>query len=94
MCRGGASAGAIVLGRSAADEDLHLRSVLLDALAAATSATAIAAAGVIILVTNDVCWFRPGSCTGSVGADRHRRRPTLGEGDRRPAQPSSWCRSS
>lgn len=52
-------AGAFVLGRSAADEDLHMRSVLLDALADAASAAAIAVAGVIILVTNGFYWLDP-----------------------------------
>ncbi|WP_431246121.1 cation diffusion facilitator family transporter [Leifsonia xyli] len=52
-------AGAFVLGRSAADEDLHMRSVLLDALADAAAAAVIAVAGVIILVTNSLYWLDP-----------------------------------
>lgn len=38
-------AGAVVLGRSAASDDLHMRSVLLDSLADAAAAAAIAVAG-------------------------------------------------
>ncbi|ANF31865.1 hypothetical protein A0130_09430 [Leifsonia xyli] len=52
-------AGAFVLGRSAAGEDLHMRSVLIDALADAAAAAAIAVAGVIILITNDLYWLDP-----------------------------------
>lgn len=52
-------AGAFVLGRSAAGEDLHMRSVLIDALADAVGATAIAVAGMIILVTNGLYWLDP-----------------------------------
>ncbi|MEN2740405.1 cation diffusion facilitator family transporter [Microbacterium sp. X-17] len=52
-------AGAAVLGRSAADEDLHMRSVLLDALADAASAAAIAAAGVVMLATGGLYWLDP-----------------------------------
>ncbi|MFB9746235.1 cation diffusion facilitator family transporter [Leifsonia shinshuensis] len=52
-------AGALVLGRSAADEDVHMRSVLLDALADAAAAGAIAVAGVIILVTGGLYWLDP-----------------------------------
>lgn len=51
--------GALVLGRSAAGEDLHMRSVLIDALADAAAAAAIAVAGVIILVTNGLYWLDP-----------------------------------
>lgn len=52
-------AGALVLGRSAAGEDLHMRSVLIDALADAAAAAAIAVAGGIILVTNGLYWLDP-----------------------------------
>lgn len=52
-------AGAFVLGRSAAGEDLHMRSVLVDALADATAAAAIAVAGVFILITNGLYWLDP-----------------------------------
>jgi cation diffusion facilitator family transporter len=52
-------AGALVLGRSAAGEDLHMRSVLIDALADAAAAAAIAVAGVVILVANGLYWLDP-----------------------------------
>lgn len=52
-------AGAVVLGRSAASEDLHMRSVLLDSLADAAAAAAIAVAGVIILLTGGLYWLDP-----------------------------------
>jgi cobalt-zinc-cadmium efflux system protein len=52
-------AGAVVLGRSAASEDLHMRSVLLDSLADAAAAAAIAVAGVVILVTGGWFWLDP-----------------------------------
>ncbi|MFF1633475.1 cation diffusion facilitator family transporter [Leifsonia sp. NPDC058248] len=51
--------GAFVLGRSAAGEDLHMRSVLIDAVADAAAAAAIAVAGAIILVTNGLYWLDP-----------------------------------
>ncbi|MEY9952339.1 cation diffusion facilitator family transporter [Leifsonia sp. EB34] len=52
-------AGAFVLGFSARDEDLHMRSVLLDALADAAVAAAIAVAGLIILLTGGAYWLDP-----------------------------------
>lgn len=52
-------AGAFVLGRSAAGEDLHMRSVLLDALADAAAAAAIAVAGAVILVARGLFWLDP-----------------------------------
>ncbi|MCI0157118.1 cation diffusion facilitator family transporter [Leifsonia shinshuensis] len=52
-------AGAFVLGFSAGDEDLHMRSVLLDALADAAVAAAIVIAGVIILLTGGAYWLDP-----------------------------------
>lgn len=52
-------AGAFVLGRSAAGEDLHMRSVLIDTVADAAAAAAIAVAGVIILVANGLYWLDP-----------------------------------
>jgi cobalt-zinc-cadmium efflux system protein len=52
-------AGAFVLGRSAAGEDLHMRSVLIDAVADAAAAAAIAVAGAIILATNGLYWLDP-----------------------------------
>ncbi|WP_197061067.1 cation diffusion facilitator family transporter [Microbacterium mangrovi] len=52
-------AGAFVLGRSAADEDLHMRSVLLDSLADAATAGAVAVAGLVILITGGLFWLDP-----------------------------------
>jgi len=52
-------AGAFVLGRSAAGEDLHMRSVLLDALADAAAAAAIAVAGAVILIAGGLFWLDP-----------------------------------
>jgi cobalt-zinc-cadmium efflux system protein len=52
-------AGAVVLGRSAANEDLHMRSVLLDSLADAAAAAAIAVAGTVILATGAWFWLDP-----------------------------------
>lgn len=52
-------AGAAVLGRGAAGEDLHMRSVLVDALADAAAAAGVAAAGVVILVTGRLYWLDP-----------------------------------
>lgn len=52
-------AGAFVLGFSAGDEDIHMRSVLLDALADAAVAAAIVVAGVIILLTGGAYWLDP-----------------------------------
>jgi cobalt-zinc-cadmium efflux system protein len=52
-------AGAFVLGRSAAGEDLHMRSVLIDAIADAAAAAAIAVAGAIILVADGLYWLDP-----------------------------------
>jgi cobalt-zinc-cadmium efflux system protein len=52
-------ARAVDLGRSAADEDLHMRSVLLDALADAAAAAGVAVAGAIILATGGLYWLDP-----------------------------------
>lgn len=52
-------AGAVVLGRSAADEDLHMRSVLLDAVADAAAAAGVAIAGTIILLAHGLYWLDP-----------------------------------
>lgn len=52
-------AGAVVLGRSAASEDLHMRSVLLDSLADAAAAAAIAVAGIVILFAGGLYWLDP-----------------------------------
>jgi cobalt-zinc-cadmium efflux system protein len=51
--------GAAVLGRSAAGEDLHMRSVLLDALADSAAAAGVAIAAVVILVTGGLYWLDP-----------------------------------
>lgn len=48
--------GALVLGGSSGSEDLHMRSVLLDTVADAVAATAVAATGALILVTDDLYW--------------------------------------
>lgn len=50
-------AGAWVLGASAADEDLHMRSVLLDTLADAAAAAAVAVAGAVIALTGRFFWL-------------------------------------
>lgn len=42
---------AVILGRGAATEDRHMRSVLLDTLADALSAAGVAVVGAIILAT-------------------------------------------
>jgi cation diffusion facilitator family transporter len=49
--------GAWVLGASAATEDLHMRSVLLDTLADAASAASVAVAGVVIALTGRFFWL-------------------------------------
>ena len=51
--------GARVLGASAANEDLHMRSVLLDTLADAASAAAVAVAGAVIALTGRFFWLDP-----------------------------------
>ncbi|OBJ30263.1 cation transporter [Mycobacterium colombiense] len=50
-------AGAWVLGASAANEDLHMRSVLLDTLADAAAAGAVAIAGAVIALTGRFSWL-------------------------------------
>jgi cobalt-zinc-cadmium efflux system protein len=52
-------AGAAVLGLSAAHEDLHMRSVLIDAFADAAAAAGVAVAGVVILLTGGWYWLDP-----------------------------------
>lgn len=52
-------AGAWVLGTSAANEDLHMRSVWLDTLADAAAAGAVAIAGAVITVTGRFYWLDP-----------------------------------
>jgi cation diffusion facilitator family transporter len=51
--------GALVLGGSAANEDVHMRSVLLDTLADAAAAGAVAVAGAVIAVTGRFFWLDP-----------------------------------
>lgn len=51
--------GASVLGASAANEDLHMRSVLLDTLADAAAAGALAIAGGVIALTGRLFWLDP-----------------------------------
>jgi cobalt-zinc-cadmium efflux system protein len=51
--------GAWVLGGSAANEDLHMRSVLLDTLADAATAAALASAGAVIALTGRFFWLDP-----------------------------------
>ena len=46
-----------ILGREAASEDLHMRSVLLDTVADATTAAGVAATGGIIYVTGRLYWL-------------------------------------
>jgi cobalt-zinc-cadmium efflux system protein len=52
-------AGAWVLGASAATEDLHMRSVLLDTLADAGAAAGVAVAGAIIAFSGRYQWLDP-----------------------------------
>lgn len=52
-------AGAWILGASAATEDLHMRSVLLDTLADAAAAAGVAIAGAIIAATGRYQWLDP-----------------------------------
>jgi cobalt-zinc-cadmium efflux system protein len=52
-------AGAAVLGRSAAEEDIHMRSVLLDAIADAAAAAGVAFGGAVILLAGGLFWVDP-----------------------------------
>lgn len=52
-------AGAAILGFGASEEDLHMRSVLLDTLADGAAAAAVAVAGAIIAVTHRYYWLDP-----------------------------------
>jgi cobalt-zinc-cadmium efflux system protein len=52
-------AGVWVLGDSAVNEDLHMRSVLLDTLADAAAAGVLAAAGAVIVLTGRFFWLDP-----------------------------------
>lgn len=51
--------GASILGLGAAEEDLHMRSVLLDTLADGAAAAAVAGAGAVIAVTHRFYWLDP-----------------------------------
>jgi len=51
--------GAVVLGRSAMDEDIHMRSVLVDALADAAAAAGVAIGGLVILISGELYWLDP-----------------------------------
>jgi cobalt-zinc-cadmium efflux system protein len=51
------SISALILGRDAGKEDLHMRSVLLDTLADGASAAAVAVAGGIIFLTGRFYWL-------------------------------------
>lgn len=50
-------AGALVVGRDAGSEDLHMRSVLLDTLADALTAAAVAVTGAIIFAVQGLYWL-------------------------------------
>jgi cation diffusion facilitator family transporter len=50
-------AGALVLGRDAGREDLHMRSVLLDTVADALTSAAVAVTGAIIYLTGRLYWL-------------------------------------
>jgi cobalt-zinc-cadmium efflux system protein len=52
-------AGALVLGRSARREDIHMKSVLVDTLADAAAAAGVLVAGSIIWVTHGLYWLDP-----------------------------------
>ncbi len=51
--------GALILGKDAAREDLHMRSVLLDTASDALTAAAVAATGAIIYATGGAYWLDP-----------------------------------
>lgn len=51
--------GAVILGRGAQEEDLHMRSVLLDTVADAASAAAVAVVGAIVLLAHGLYWLDP-----------------------------------
>lgn len=50
-------AGALVLGRDAGSEDLHMRSVLLDTVADAVTSAAVAVTGAVIFVVHGLYWL-------------------------------------
>jgi len=49
--------GALVLGRDAGSEDLHMRSVLLDTVADALTSAAVAVTGAVIFVVQGLYWL-------------------------------------
>lgn len=49
--------GAVVLGRDAGSEDLHMRSVLLDTIADALTSAAVAVTGAVILLVHGLYWL-------------------------------------
>jgi cobalt-zinc-cadmium efflux system protein len=49
--------GALVLGRDAGREDLHMRSVLLDTVADALTSAAVAVTGAVIFLTDGLYWL-------------------------------------
>jgi cobalt-zinc-cadmium efflux system protein len=51
--------GIVVLGRGAAGEDLHMRSVVLDAAADSAAAAGTAVAGLVMAVTHGLYWLDP-----------------------------------
>ena len=51
--------GAIILGKDAAKEDLHMRSVLLDTISDGASSAIVAVSGAIILITGKFYWIDP-----------------------------------
>lgn len=51
--------GAVVLGRDAGGEDLHMRSVLLDTVSDALTSAAVAVTGGIIFVRHGMYWLDP-----------------------------------
>jgi cobalt-zinc-cadmium efflux system protein len=51
--------GAIILGKDAAKEDLHMKSVLLDTISDGASSAIVAVSGAIILITGKFYWIDP-----------------------------------
>jgi cobalt-zinc-cadmium efflux system protein len=51
------ASGVVILGRGAGNEDLHMRSVLLDTISDGLAAAAVAIAGGIIFITHGVYWL-------------------------------------
>jgi len=49
--------GIFILGTQAGEEDLHMRSVLLDTIADALAAAAVAVGGAVIYVTGRFFWL-------------------------------------